>query len=75
MINWVFVAWESVDPEIIVRSFLNWGISNSVDGSEDSLIWVEIPVTTNTNNEEDDNNNDDPFQDIDKINSFTDCSL
>ena len=72
MINWVSVAWESIDPEIIVKSFLRCGISNSVDGSEDSLIWVEIPVTMNTDNEQDDNNDDDPFQDIDKINSFTD---
>ena len=72
MINWVSVAWESIDPEIMVRSLLKCGISNSVDGSKDSLILVEIPVTTNTDNEEDDYNEDDPFQDIDKINSFTD---
>ena len=67
MIEWVSIAWESIDPKIIVKSFLKCGISNSVDGSEDSLIWVEISVTTDANYEEDNNNDDDPFQDIDEI--------
>ena len=72
MINWVSVAWESINPEIIVKSFLKCGISNSIEGSKDSLIRVEIPVTTNSDNKEDNNNDDDPFQDIDEMNSFTD---
>ena len=74
MIDWVSVAWESIDPKTIVRSFLKCRISNSVDSSENSRIWVEILVTTNTDNEEDDNNDDEPFQDIhvDEINRFTD---
>ena len=72
MINWVPVAWKLIHPEMMVRSFMKCGISNSVDSLDDSPIWVEIPVTTNTNNEEDDNNDDHSFQDIDEINSFTD---
>ena len=72
MINWVPVAWKLIHPEMMVRSFMKYGISNSVDNLEDSPIWLEIPVTTNTDNEEDDNNDDHPFQDIDEINSFTD---
>ena len=71
MINWVSVAWESINPEIIVKSFLKCGISNSIEGSKDSLIRAEIPVTTNSDNKEDNNNDDDPFQDIDEMNSFT----
>ena len=72
MIDWVSVAWESIDPEIIINFFLKCGIFNSVDGSKDSLIRIETPITTNTDNKEDDNNHDDAFPDINEINSFTD---
>ena len=57
-------AWESVDPEIFVRSFLKCGISNGVECSKDNQIWVKVPVTTNINNEGDDQ---DPLQDINNI--------
>ena len=36
--QWVKAAWESIDPEIIVKSF-KCSISNTMDGTEDHIIW------------------------------------
>ena len=47
MINWVSVAWKLIHTEIMVRSFMKCGISNSVDGSEDNPIREKTPVITN----------------------------
>ena len=43
VIDWVSKVWELVSEEIIIKSLLVCGISNVVDGSQDSLIREEIP--------------------------------
>lgn len=37
--KWIIEAWNDIDPNIIVRSFLKCCLTNSMDGSEDDLIW------------------------------------
>ena len=37
--NWIKESWDSVDTNMIRRSFKCCGVSNSLDGSEDSLIF------------------------------------
>ena len=37
--NWIKEAWDSVDTNMIRRSFKCCGVSNSLDGSEDGLIF------------------------------------
>ena len=39
IINWVSKAWESIKKEIIVKSFLECGIANALDGTEDNCQW------------------------------------
>ena len=43
VIDWTSTAWDSIDADIIISSFLRCGISNAVDGSEDDKIRDEIP--------------------------------
>ena len=43
LINWVSVAWEDIDPNIIINSFLLCGIANNVDGSEDKIMFQHVP--------------------------------
>ena len=38
VIDWTSTAWDSIDVDIIIRSFLRYGISKAVDGSEDDEI-------------------------------------
>src|SRR3954452_12697111 len=37
--NWVKESWDSIDSDMIKRSFKCCGISNSLDGTEDNLIF------------------------------------
>lgn len=37
--NWVKESWDSIDPNMIMRSFKCCGVSNVMDGSEDGLIF------------------------------------
>lgn len=37
--NWVKESWEDIDSDMIKRSFKCCGISNALDGKEDSLIF------------------------------------
>jgi hypothetical protein len=41
--QWVKSAWDSVSKEVIIKSFIVCGISNNIDGSQDSLINVIKP--------------------------------
>jgi hypothetical protein len=41
--TWVKCAWDKIPPELIRKSFLVCGISNSLDGTEDNLINVLKP--------------------------------
>ena len=71
VIDWVSKAWELVSEEIIIKSYLVCGISNAVDGFQDSLIRVEIPRDLGNSSDEeslyedDDVDNLDPFSDLD----------
>ncbi|KAG2459451.1 UBP40 hydrolase, partial [Polypterus senegalus] len=38
MVTWIMSAWDEISNEMIPESFKNFGITNSTDGSEDSLI-------------------------------------
>ena len=66
VIDWTSTAWDSIDADIIIRSFLRCGISNAVDGSEDDEIQDEIPRDNGAHNEED------PDADIDELDFFSD---
>ena len=61
--NWVKKSWDTIDPNIIRRSFKCCDVSNAMDGSEDGLIF-DLSKIANINNpgreveEEDDNDND-----------------
>ncbi|GBC09636.1 hypothetical protein RclHR1_00900022 [Rhizophagus clarus] len=37
--NWIKESWDSIDTNMIKRSFKCCGVSNSLDGSEDNLIF------------------------------------
>ena len=68
VIDWTSTAWDSIDADIIIRSFLRCGISNAVDGSEDDEIPrdIEAEITDGAHNEED------PDADIDELDFFSD---
>lgn len=36
--KWVVVAWEKLSADLITKSFLSCGLTNSLDGSQDDLI-------------------------------------
>ena len=39
--SWVKEAWEDIPAEMVKKSFLKTGISNSMDGTEDDYLWQE----------------------------------
>ena len=39
MCQWISKAWWEIPREMVARSFLNCGITNSLDGSEDDLVF------------------------------------
>ena len=39
--RWVSAAWKAIPESIIIRSFKNCCISNSLDGSEDDILWED----------------------------------
>ena len=45
---WVLDAWRGLSADMVARSFKKCGISNSVDGTEDEILWEEtedVPTT------------------------------
>ena len=44
--SWVLGAWQVIPEEIVVGSFKKCGISNSLDGTEDDILWEEEALTT-----------------------------
>lgn len=50
--QWVLDAWNSIDPNLIRKSFKCCGISNSRDGKEDHLIfdYDQLGQQTNSRN-------------------------
>jgi hypothetical protein len=39
--RWVSAAWKAIPESIIVRSFKKCCISNTLDGSEDVILWED----------------------------------
>jgi hypothetical protein len=39
--EWVKLLWDAVKTEILFRSFKKCGISNSLDGTEDNLLFED----------------------------------
>ena len=55
--SWVLDAWRSLPAEMVARSFKKCGISNSMDGTEDEILWEEtedVPTTPVDDEDEDD---------------------
>ena len=41
VLRWIHEAWQGIPPNMIQRSFKSCGISNSLDGTEDELVYQE----------------------------------
>ena len=39
--NWIKEAWEEIPEELIRKSFLKCSITNSMDGTEDDILWQD----------------------------------
>ena len=55
--SWVLDAWLSLPAVMVARSFKKCGISNSMDGTEDEILWEEaedVPTTPVDDEDEDD---------------------
>ena len=72
VIDWMSTAWDSIDADIIIRSFLRCGISNAVDGSEDDEIRNEIPRDIEADITDGAHNEEYPDADIDELDFFSD---
>lgn len=53
VVSWVKEAWEKVPSEMIVKSFLKTSISNSLDGTQDDILWEDEEVDDSDSDEED----------------------
>ena len=77
-INWVSKAWESINQETLTRSFLVFGISNAIDGSEDDLVSDDLPsVEMEAEGEGSDGEEaeaDDEDADVDELDPFSEDS-
>ena len=56
--SWVKSAWDEIPAEMVVKSFLKTGISNSMDGTQDDELWTE---SQEDGSEEDDTEEDDTY--------------
>lgn len=54
--SWVLKAWNSLDTDIIVKSFKKCCISNAMDGSEDDALWEDL--CENRHNDDDSDSDD-----------------
>ena len=39
--KWILESWEVISPATIVQSFLRCSITNSLDGTEDDILWQD----------------------------------
>ena len=63
-------SWKDIEPNMIMRSFKKCGISNSLDGTEDDILWQddddEDTVVQESDGEDDsEDGNDEEFEDGD----------
>ena len=56
--SWVKSAWDEIPADMVVKSFLKTGISNSMDGTQDDELWTE---SQEDDSEEDDTEEDDTY--------------
>lgn len=42
MCQWVIESWREVPSDMVIRSFLKCGISNSVDGTQDDELFSDL---------------------------------
>ena len=62
----VKTAWNDISEEMIVRAFLNCGISNAMDGTQNDAIYDEAILATQATTEKDDEDDklDDMYDDM-----------
>ena len=53
VIDWVSKAWAGISPDFLIKAFLVCGISNALDGTQDSLIDNSIPVDEGSDDSDD----------------------
>jgi len=46
------MAWDSIEPTIITKSFKKCSISNDLDGMEDDVLWAEQHDKSDTDSDE-----------------------
>ena len=56
--SWVLEAWLGLPEEMVARSFKKCGISNSIDGTEDDILWEEETAVPDEESEEEDKDHD-----------------
>jgi len=67
--TWVKLAWDDIPVDIITRSFLKCGISNSLDGEEDDALFADSTAAES----EGDGSDDDGIYNADGLQEFTDA--
>ena len=55
-VQWVKAAWDKIGVPMVQYSFKKTGISNSLNGTEDDLLWQEPSTSTTDDSESDDDN-------------------
>jgi len=58
--SWVLEAWRDLPGDMVERSFKKCGISNTIDGTENDLLWEEEEETF-TAEEENEDEDEDPY--------------
>lgn len=60
MCEWIVAAWDLIPREIVSKSFKVTSISNAMDGSEDDVVWAEVPIDSGSDSGNDgDSDSDD----------------
>lgn len=62
MTSWVLEAWRGLPKEMVARSFKKCGISNSIDGTEDDILWEE-EANPKQGSEDDESEDEDVYDD------------
>ena len=57
--EWVKNSWQRVKSDTIVKSLKKCGISNTLDGSEDDILYEENDALSENNHEDDFSGSDD----------------
>lgn len=52
--EWILTAWGRISSESIVNGFKKCCISNALDGSENDILWEEVPDENSSTSEDSD---------------------